>query len=106
MVDELWDAAKFDLVEGSLQYSVSFLEVGRSVDYKYVVIPKAGQQGFLAPAAKVTYRGQGQKQTHTLHSTKPYVPVLSKAQNIEIYLVRMVRHFDFPCSFVRHIRYK
>ena len=92
--DTLLAASSFDLVEGSLQHTYPSIPAGRSVEFQYVVVPKARQQGFLAPAARVKYSNEGQSRQRTLLSSTPYVPVLSKTQYLEIFLVKLVR---FAC---------
>jgi hypothetical protein len=84
------EGSKFDLVEGSLERSFSTVDAGRSAEFTYVLIPKAGQKSFLAEAATVTYNSPASKSVTTLLSTAPYVVVLSTAQNVEIFLVKLV----------------
>jgi hypothetical protein len=81
----------YQLIEGSTFASYSSVDPGTTVETQYIAIPSTGNARFPPSPAIVTYSSKGYSGPRTLVSTIPSAFVLSTRQNIEQYLVKVVR---------------
>jgi Translocon-associated protein beta (TRAPB) len=96
-------SSDFRLVEGKLQHTFSHIDAGRSAEFRYVLIPRVGNRGWLAGPAAVAFQGGSGGSTAQLLSTVPYVPILSAWQNIELRLVKLVCAAACACARILNL---